>query len=250
LLVLQLEAPLSRAWRSSAIVVLALIVALSGAVAVAQQTQTPTSMPTELYCPGEGVVAEASGTYVCVSRLENFTVAFASFYLSQSGDSLTFAVYCFTVGGCKVHADVYSLNLTSRVLARVASLSFDVEEGGFAVRSVAGVAGTGVVNLTVNDVYMGFYAPLHVPVDAEVPATLRDIAGRDPLLTAVAGLLVIAVPLGWLLQRELGVAGLALAAMSMPFYTLTYALTGDVAVSMIVAALSAFVGLVLLVAYG
>ena len=228
---------------------LVMLSALLGFSVVAQQTAT-VPQPTGLYCPEEpGPVVDPSGVYVCVGRIKVVNATFASFYLEQVEDRIVFRAVCLVYGGCKFNITVYYIN-SSGGLVLVGWFTERIGAGESISKTVTGVMGRGVVRVEVNDVLLGYYSPLSINIDPRVPATLRTLASLHPLLTVVAGLLVVAVPLGWLLQREFGLAGLALASMSIPVYILAYALTGEVPVAVLISTLSALIGLILLAAHG
>jgi len=192
-------------------------------------------------------VVNATGTFICAVEIAEYTPVYVSLHLTQEENNFTVLLVCLDSVGCRVKMNIY--DYYNNTLYSVSEVSVNVSSGESLSESYL-VLGRGVVELTINDVYLGHYVAQVFEVPTAVPTTLRDLAGLDPVLTAVIGLIVVGVPVGWLMQRELGLAGLALAGASMLIYVLVKALTGSDPVAITLACISALIGVVLLVMHG
>jgi len=198
-------------------------------------------------CPPGSLVVNATGAFICAFEVEEVTPVYASLHLVQEGNNFTVYFACLDVAGCNVNLKAYSYENGS--LSYAGGVAQRVEKGGLAAWSFI-VGGRGVVEVWVNEAFLGHYAAPAAGAPTAVSEALSELAGSSPLLTVVAGLVVVGVPLGWILQREFGTAGLALAGASMLVYLLTRSLTGSDVVSIVVAAVCGLVGVVLVVMHG
>ena len=220
------------------------VLALLGAVvALAILAQSAWSQS----CPPGALVVNATGTFICAIEAGNYTPVFASLSLAQNGGEFTVTLACLDSSGCRVEMTVYDYH--DNVLDTVDTITAEIPAGKSETWSY-NVAGRGIVEVYVNGVFLGYYMAQVVPAPTAVPPTLRDLASRDPALTIAVGLLIVGVPLSWVMQRELGVAGLALAGASMLVYVLTLILTGSPAIATAISVVCGLIGVILVVMHG
>jgi hypothetical protein len=198
-------------------------------------------------CPPGALIVNATGTFICAVEAGNYTPIFASLSLAQSGGEFTVTLTCLDSSGCRVNMTIYDYH--DNVLDTVDKVTAEIPAGKSETWSY-NVTGRGIVEVYVNGALLGYYAAPVVPVPTAVPPALGDLASRDPVLTVAVGLLIVGVPLGWIMQRELGVAGLALAGASMLIYVLTLILTGSPAIATAISAVCGLIGVVLVVMHG
>jgi hypothetical protein len=198
-------------------------------------------------CPPGSLVVNATGTFICAFEVANYTPVFASLYLSQEESSFSGVLTCLVSSGCLVSIEVY--DYYKGELGQVDTFTRNLRPGESVSWNYT-VRGRGVVEVYVNDVFLGYYTAQIVPHPVAVPSVLSELAREHPLLTVVIGLLIVGVPLGWALQRELGLAGLALVGASMLIYVFTRVLIGDDAVAVALATVCGLVGLILIVVQG
>ena len=199
-------------------------------------------------CPPGAVVMNSTGTYVCAANVSDYIPVFASLSLDQYGNALKANVKCLTAGGCAVNLTIYDYvnGELSLVDQRLVSLG-EGESWEYTYRPCSGVC---VARLSVNGEFLGWYVPVVAEIPTAVGSSLKELASRDPMILVVAGLLVISVPLGWVLVREQGLSGLALAGASLLIYLFTLFLTGDTVVATLISVVSAFVGILFVVIQG
>jgi len=218
---------------TTAVGLLALLLALTPAADTASNQSS--------VCPPGALVVNATGTFICAFEVEEYTPVFISLHLVQEGGTANLTLTCITLGGC--NATIFAYDYHQGSLTPLGNSTLALGQGESRVLAYA-CTGTCVFGLEVNSVWLGYYTSPAVQVPKVVAEELASLASRDPLVLAVAGLLVVSVPLGWMLTRELGATGVALAATSVLLYTLVYALTGSVTVATLVSALSGLVGVV------
>jgi len=233
-------------------VYLALAIALTAVVAVlltcnAQSTNTLTASNQTTNCPPGALVVNSTGTFICAFEVANYTPVFISLYLSQEGGNFTGILACLDSSGCRINVTIY--DYYNNTLNTIGNLNTAINAGEN-IKWNYTVNGRGIAEIYVNDVFMGYYVAQVVPYPTAVPSTLKDLAGQHPLLTVIIGLLVVGTPLGWILQRELGLAGLALAGASMLIYVLTRALTGSDPIAIALAVVSGLIGVVFIIMHG
>jgi hypothetical protein len=219
------------------------VLSLLGAVVVLTALQHAWSQA----CPRGALVVNATGTFICAFEVSEYTPIFASLSLAQSGGELTVTLTCLDSSGCRVEMTVYDYH--DNALDIVDTITAKIPAGRSETWSYS-VTGRGVVEVYVNGAFLGYYAAPVAPAPTAVPPTLRDLASRDPVLTVAVGLLVVGVPLGWIMQRELGAAGLALAGASMLVYVLVLILTGSPTVATAISVVCGLIGVVLVVMHG
>jgi len=222
-----------------------LLVALAVVAVLALSTSNGQASGQE--CPPGSLVINATGAFVCAFEVEEVTPVYASLHLMQKGNNFTVYFACLDVADCKVNLKVYSYENGS--LSYAGGVVQRVEKGGLATWSFL-VDGKGVVEIWVNEAFLGYYVAPVAEVPTAVSEALSELAGSSPLFTVVAGLVVVGVPLGWILQREFGTAGLALAGASMLVYLFTRSLTGNDIVSTVMAVICGLVGVVLVIMHG
>ena len=194
-------------------------------------------------CPPGSLVINSTGTFICPVPAENLSMAYTSLVLLQNGSSFTFAVTCLTSGGCNYDITVYdyyngSLTVIDNVLRSVGA--------GESFSKSYTVNGTGIVELSANNVYYGYYFyPSTQP--SQIAVTLNDLARSDLFVEIMVALILVSVPIGWALMREIGLAGLALTAMSIPIYTLVSVLTGNPPIALLISVVASFIGIVYLI---
>lgn len=225
------------------------LVSLTAVVARAK-VSTPTPAPD---CPPGYLVINGTWTYICAIPVDNYTSMYVSLSLVQQGDNFSFTIVCLAVDGCDVNVSVYdyydgALSLVDAVTARIPR--WDPRSGAGALSRSYSVKGRGVVKLTVNAADLGYYVAPVVSVPEQVSRGLAELASLGPLVAVAVGLLVVAVPLGWLLQRELGLAGLALAGCATLLFALVLAITNSAVVATAVSVLVGLIGVVLVVSQG
>lgn len=198
-------------------------------------------------CPPGALVVNTTGTFICAFEVSEYTPIFASLSLAQSGGELMVTLTCLDSSGCRVNMTIYdyrddTVDVVDNVVAEIPA--------GKSETWSFSVAGRGIVEVYVNGVFLGYYTAHVVQAPTAVPSTLRDLANRDPVLTIAVGLLIVGVPLGWVMQRELGVAGLALAGASMLVYVLALILTGSPAIATAISVVCGLIGVILVVMHG
>jgi hypothetical protein len=218
------------------------------AVVVHAQTLTPTPD-----CPPGYLVINGTWTYICAIPVDDYTSMYVSLSLVQVGNNFSFAIACLALDGCSVEAYVYdyyngTLNPVDNVVAQIPR--WDPRNGTGVLSRSYSVNGRGVVKLTVNTAELGYYVAPAVSVPGQAQLGFAELASLSPLVAVAVGLLVVAVPLGWLLQRELGLAGLALAGCSTLLFTLVFTVTGSAIVATVISVLVGLIGVVLVISQG
>jgi len=198
-------------------------------------------------CPPGALVVNATGTFICAFEVGEYTPIFASLSLAQSGGEFMVTLTCLDSSGCRVNMTIYDYR--DDTVDVVDTITAEIPAGKSETWSFS-VAGRGIVEVYVNGVFLGYYTAHVVQAPTAVPSTLRDLANQDPVLTIAVGLLIVGVPLGWVMQRELGIAGLALAGASMLIYVLTLILTGSPAIATAISVVCGLIGVILVVMHG
>jgi hypothetical protein len=194
-------------------------------------------------CPPGSLVINSTGTFICPVPAEDLSMAYTSLVLLQNGSSFTFAVTCLTSGGCNYNITVYDYYNGS--LIAIDNVQRSVGAGESLSKTYT-VSGTGIIELSANNVYYGYYFyPASQP--SQVAITLNDLAGSNLFVEIMVALIIVSVPIGWALMREVGLAGLALTAMSIPIYTLVSVLTSNPPVALLVSVVASFIGIVYLI---
>jgi hypothetical protein len=228
-----------RVFTAVLLAVSALLVAVFTVIAFSDTT-TPATCPTGM------LRIDINGTYICAVSVPSYTPSYVSLMVSQVNGTFTLNLTCLYEAGCNVNVTVYDyVNGSAVPLGSVQSSLPPGETGSWSFS----VNGSGVALVYVNGDYLGaFAAPVGVSVGAGV--LLKSLASSSPFIMIVTGLLVVSVPLGWMLQKEWGTAGLALLASSYLIYMFTYALTDDILVSSLVSVFSGLAGLFYLLVSG
>jgi hypothetical protein len=199
------------------------------------------------YCkPGE-LKVDLNGTVICAVEVEDYKPIYASFVFQQSGGVFNVSMTCLYEAACNVSMSVY--DYVNNTAVSVANVSEVVASGKSKSWSFS-VSGRGIAVVYVNDVFLGVFTPAVVEAPEEVTKNIRDLASMSPYVAVLAGLLIVSPSLGWMLQREWGVAGLALVGASTLIFIFVSALTGDVVVASFVSVLSGLLGIVYLVLSG
>jgi hypothetical protein len=222
-----------RLWVFLALVVLVVAIAVATRVA-----------PADEYCkPGE-LKVDLNGTVICAVEVEDYKPIYASFIFQQSDGVFNVSMTCLYEASCNVSMSIYDyVNSTAVSVANVTEV---VESGGSRSWGFS-VSGRGIAVVYVNDVFLGAFTPATVEAPEEVTKNIKDLASTSPYVAVLAGLLIVSPSLGWMLQREWGVAGLALVGASTLIFIFVSALTGDVVVASFVSVLSGLLGIVYLV---
>jgi hypothetical protein len=194
-------------------------------------------------CPPGSLVINSTGTFICPVPADNLNMAYTSLVLLQNGSSFTFAVTCLTSGGCNYNVTVYDYYNGS--LATIDNVQQSVNAGESFSKTYT-ISGTGIVELTVNNMYYGYYF-YPAPQPSQVVVTLNDLARSDLFVEIMVALIIVSVPIGWALMREIGLAGMALTAMSIPIYTLVSVLTGNPPIALLISVVASFIGIVYLI---
>jgi len=189
----------------------------------------------------------STGTFICAVEVANYTPVFVSLYLTQEDGEFSVILVCLDSSNCRVEMTVY--DYSDNTLRVVGVEVVDVTRGEKIERTYS-VLGRGVIKLVVNDVYLGYYAAQSLNIPTAVPPRLRELAQLNPVLAVTVALIIIGIPLSWVMQRELGVAGLALAGASMLIYVFTRALTGSDPVAVLTAVVSCLIGLIFIIMHG
>jgi hypothetical protein len=226
------------------------VAVLASLTAVVAHAQTLTPSPD---CPPGYLVINGTWTYICAIPVSNYTGMYVSLSLVQVGSNFSFAIACLTVDGCSVEVGVYdyyngTLSPVDTVIAQIPR--WDPRSGTGVLSRSYSVSGRGVVKLTVNTADLGYYVAPAVSAPEQAQRGFAELASLSPLVATAVGLLVVAVPLGWLLQRELGLAGLALAGCATLFFTLVFTVTGSVLVATVISVLAGLIGVVLVILQG
>jgi len=224
----------------------ALALVLTAVVALLASPLSAETSPTPSPCPPGSLVVNATGTYICAVEVEEFTPAFTSVSVVQEGSAATLRLVCLTVGGCEVDVEAY--DYVGGTLGSLGTTAVVLEPGASATLNYT-CSGVCVFGLEVNGVWLGYFTA-RAPAVPTVSGELTSLARESPLVLVVVGLLVVSIPLGWSLTRDLGVSGLALVATSLLIYTLTYSLTGSVQVAATISVVAALVGIVYTVVHG
>jgi hypothetical protein len=198
-------------------------------------------------CPPGALIVNATGTFICAVEVDDYTPIFASLSLAQHGGEFTVTLTCLDSSGCRVNMTIYDYHESG--LDTVDNVVAVIQPGKSETWSFT-VAGRGIAEVYVNGVFLGYYTAHVVPAPTAVPPTLRDLASQNPVLTIAVGLMIVGVPLSWVMQRELGVAGLALAGASMLVYVLALILTGSPAVATAISVVCGLIGVILVVMHG
>jgi len=199
------------------------------------------------YCEPGLLRIDLNGTVICAVEAEDFKPIHASFMFQQADGVFNIFMTCLYEVPCGVSMIIYDYLGGATLL--VASVSETVESGESRSWSFS-VTGRGVAVVYVNDVFLGAFAPVILQTPGEIVASLRDLASISPYVTILAGLLIVSPTLGWMLQREWGIAGLALVGASTLLFTFVFSLTGDFAIATLVSAISGLIGLIYLVLSG
>lgn len=214
------------------------------AVAVAIATQL---VGAENYCKPGMLKVDLNGTVICAVEVEDYKPIYASFVFQQSGGVFNVSMACLYKASCNVSMSVY--DYVNNTASFVANVTEAVASGGIKSWSF-NVTGRGVAVVYVNDVFLGAFTPVVVEAPEEVAKSLKDLASTSPYVAVLAGLLIVSPSLGWMLQREWGVAGLALVGASTLIFIFVSALTGDFVVASFVSVLSGLLGVIYLVLSG
>jgi hypothetical protein len=201
----------------------------------------------ESSCPEGALVINASGAFICAVRAENISLAFASIVVVQQGSSANVTLFCMYADGCS--ATVYAYDVYNSSLSQVAVQQVGIGAGESRMLSFSGFKGLAVFRIVVNGVDMGYYIAPQAQVP-QIASALSNIASMHTMLAILAGLLVVSVPLGWALQREWGLAGLALVGAANLIYLFVSLLTGNPLVALLVATLGVIIGVIYMVAGG
>jgi hypothetical protein len=198
-------------------------------------------------------VINGTWTYICAIPVDNYTSMYVSLSLVQQGNNFSFSIACLAVDGCNVEANVYdyyngTLSLVDTVAAQIPR--WDPRNNTGTLSRSYSVSGRGVVKLTVNTAELGYYVAPAVSAPEQASRGFAELASLSPLVAIAVGLLVVAVPLGWLLQRELGLAGLALAGCATLLFTLVFTVTGNAIVATVISILAGLIGIVLVISQG
>ena len=197
-------------------------------------------------CPTGMLRIDINGTYICAVSVPSYTPSYVSLMVGQVNGTFTLNLTCLYEAGCNVNVTGYDYVNGSAV--PLGSLQSSLAPGETRSWSF-NVTGSGVALVYVNGDYLGaFAAPVGVGVGAG--GLLKSLASWSPFTMVVAGLLVVSVPLGWMLQKEWGTAGLALLAGSYLIYMFVYALTDDALVASLVSVFSGLAGLFYLLVSG
>jgi hypothetical protein len=194
-------------------------------------------------CPPGSLVINSTGTFICPVPATEINATFTSLVLLQNGSSFTFASTCLTSGGCNYNVTVYDYYNGS--LTVIDNVQASVNAGG-SLSKTYNVRGTGIVELTVNNMYYGYYF-YPAPQPSQIAVTLTDLASNSVFVEIMVALILVSVPIGWALMREIGLAGLALTAMSIPIYTLVSVLTGNPPIALLISVVASFIGIVYLI---
>lgn len=210
------------------------------AVAAAIATQL---VGAEDYCKPGMLKVDLNGTVICAVEVEDYKPIYASFVFQQSGGVFNVSMACLYEASCNVFMSVYDyVNNTAIFVANVT----EAVASGVSKSWSFNVTGRGVAVVYVNDVFLGAFTPVVVEAPEEVAKNIKDLASTSPYVAVLAGLLIVSPPLGWMLQREWGVAGLALVGASTLIFIFVSALTGDFVVASFVSALSGLLGVIYL----
>jgi hypothetical protein len=226
------------------------VVVFASLTAVVARAQTLTPAPD---CPPGYLVINGTWTYICAIPVSNYTSMYVSLSLVQQGNNFSFSVACLAVDGCDVKVGVYdyyngTLSPVDTVAAQIPR--WDPRNGTGVLSRSYSVNGRGVVKLTVNTAELGYYVAPAVSAPEQASRGFAELASLSPLVAIAIGLLVVAVPLGWLLQRELGLAGLALAGCATLFFILVFTVTGSAIVATVISVLAGLIGIVLVISQG
>jgi len=194
-------------------------------------------------CPPGSLVINSTGTFICPVPAENLNMAYTGLVLLQNGSSFTFAVTCLTSGGCNYNITVYDYYNGS--LTVIDNVQRSVGAGESFSKNYS-VMGTGIVEFSANNVYYGYYF-YPAPQPSRIAVSLNELAGSNLFVEIMVALIIVSVPIGWALMREVGLAGLALTAMSIPIYTLVSVLTSNPPVALLVSVVASFIGIVYLI---
>jgi hypothetical protein len=214
------------------------------AIAVAVATQLAGA---EDYCEPGMLKIDLNGTVICVVEVEDYKPIYASFTFQQSSGVFNISMVCLYEAPCNVSMSIYD-SLEGATLL-VANVSETVASGGSRLWSF-NVTGRGIAVMYVNDVFLGAFAPVVLQAPDEVVANLKNLASTSPYIAILAGLLIVSPTLGWMLQREWGIAGLALVGASTLLFTFVFFLTGDAAIASLVSVISGLIGLIYLILSG
>jgi hypothetical protein len=103
-----------------------------------------------------------------------------------------------------------------------------------------------MVELSVNNMYYGYYF-YPASQSNQIATTLYSLGNSNMFIEIMIALILVSVPIGWALVREIGLAGLALTAMSVPLYTLISVLTSNPPIALIISVVTSFIGIVYLI---
>jgi len=225
-----------RLWVFLALLVVVVAIAVATRVAL-----------TDEYCkPGE-LKVDLNGTVICAVEVEDYKPIYASFVFQQSSGVFNVSMTCLYEASCNVSMSIY--DYVNNTAVSIANVSDVVASGGSKSWSFS-VSGKGIAVVYVNDVFLGAFTPAVVEAPEEVTKNIKDLASTSPYVAILAGLLIVSPSLGWMLQREWGIAGLALVGASTLLFIFVSALTGDVVVATFVSVLSGLLGVVYLVLSG
>jgi len=198
-------------------------------------------------CPEGALVVNASGAFICAIRAENVSLVFASILVAQQGSNANVTLFCLYSDGCS--ATVYAYDLYNNSLSQVASQQVSIDAGASKTLSFSGFRGLALFRVVINGVDMGYYTAPSAQVP-QISSALSNIASMHTMLAILAGLLIVSVPLGWSLQREWGLAGLALVGAANLIYLFVSLLTGNPLLALLVATLSAIIGVIYIIVGG
>jgi len=229
--------------------VLALIVAVTmlSVISIAMSGNALEVYAQTSNCPEGALVVNASGAFICAVRAENISLVFASILVMQQNSNANVTLFCMYSDGC--NATVYAYDLYNNSLSQIASQQVSIGAGASKTLSFVGFRGLAIFRVIINGVDMGYYTAPSAQIP-QISSALSNIASMHTMLAILAGLLIVSVPLGWSLQREWGLAGLALVGAANLIYLFVSLLTGNPLLALLVATLSAIIGVIYIIVGG
>jgi len=207
---------------------------------------TATSLVAEVnadVCPPGSLIINSTGTYICPVPVADINATYTSLMLLQNGTSFNFTTTCLTSGGCSYNITVY--DYYNGTLTAIDRIQQSVNAGDSLSKSYT-VSGTGMVELSVNNMYYGYYF-YPASQSNQIATTLYSLGNSNIFIEIMVALILVSVPIGWALMREIGLAGLALTAMSVPLYTLISVLTSNPPIALLISVVTSFIGIVYLI---
>jgi len=229
-----------------------MLVVATTVLSVISVTMVMNSNALEVYaqtsnCPEGALVVNASGAFICAVRAENISLVFASILVTQQGSNANVTLFCMYSDGC--NATVYAYDLYNNSLGQVSTQQVSMGAGESKTLGFAGFKGLAIFRVVINGVDMGYYTAPSAQIP-QISSALSNIASMHTMLAILAGLLVVSAPLGWALQREWGLAGLALVGAANLIYLFVSLLTGNPLLALLVATLSAIIGVIYIIVGG